>query len=221
MAYTLYYHPLSSYCQKVVVALYESGTPFEPKLVNLGDAAERATFVRLWPIGKFPVLRDEDRGLTIPESTIIIEYLAQHHAAAATLVPSDPDLALRVRALDRFFDLCVHSRMQAIVGDRLRPADSKDPFGVADARAKLGTAYDVIERDLAAKTSASKPWTAGDSFTMADCAAAPALFYANLVQPFGATHPHLAGYFARLSERPSFKRAVEEAKPYFNLFPQE
>jgi len=216
MPYTLYYHPLSSYCQKVVVALYESGTPFTPKLVNLGDAADRAAFVKLWPIGKFPVLRDEDRGLTIPESTIIIEHLAQNHATAAALVPSDPGLALRVRAQDRFFDLHVHNHMQAIVGDRLRPADSKDPLGVTQARAKLGTAYDVIERDMASKT-----WAVGESFTMADCAAAPALFYANLVQPFGATHPHLAGYFARLSERPSFKRAVEEAKPYFKFFPQE
>jgi glutathione S-transferase len=221
MAYTLYYHPLSSYCQKVVVALYESSTSFEPKLVNLGDAADRAAFVKLWPIGKFPVLRDEDRGLTIPESSIIIEHLAQHHSAAATLVPSDPGLALRVRAQDRFFDLYVHSQMQAIVGDRLRPADSKDPFGVAQARTKLGTAYDVIERDMASRVSASKTWAVGDSFTMADCAAAPALFYANLVQPFGATHPHLAGYFARLSDRPSFKRAVEEAKPYFKLFPKQ
>jgi glutathione S-transferase len=215
MPYTLYYHPLSSYCQKVVVALYESGTPFTPKLVNLGDAADRAAFVKLWPIGKFPVLRDEDRGLNIPESTIIIEHLAQHHSAAAALVPADPGLALRVRAQDRFFDLYVHSQMQAIVGDRLRPADSKDPFGVAQARAKLGTAYDVIERDMASKT-----WAVGEDFTMADCAAAPALFYANLVQPFGAAHPHLAGYFARLSERPSFKRVVEEAKPYFKFFPQ-
>ena len=215
MPYTLYYHPLSSYCQKVVVALYESGTPFTPKLVNLGDAADRAAFVKLWPIGKFPVLRDEDRGLTIPESTIIIEHLAQNHSTAAALVPADPGLALRVRAQDRFFDLHVHSQMQAIVGDRLRPADSKDPFGVTQARAKLGTAYDVIERDMASKT-----WAVGEDFTMADCAAAPALFYANLVQPFGATHPHLAGYFARLSERPSFKRVVEEAKPYFKFFPQ-
>ena len=216
MPYTLYYHPLSSYCQKVVVALYESNTPFTPKLVNLGDAADRAAFVKLWPIGKFPVLRDEDRGLNIPESTIIIEHLAQNHSTAAALVPADPGLALRVRAQDRFFDLHVHNHMQAIVGDRLRPAGSKDPLGVAQARAKLGTAYDVIERDMASKT-----WAVGEDFTMADCAAAPALFYANLVQPFGATHPHLAGYFARLSERPSFKRVVEEAKPYFKFFPQE
>jgi glutathione S-transferase len=216
MAYTLYYHPLSSYCMKVVTALYESDTPFTPKLVNLGDAAERAAFIELWPIGKFPVLRDEDRGVTIPESTIIIEHLAQRHPAAAALVPSDPGLAMQVRAQDRFFDLYVHNRMQEIVGDRLRAADSKDPFGVAQARAKLATAYDVIERDMASKT-----WATGGSFTMADCAAAPALFYANLVLPFGTSHPHLAHYFARLSERHSFKRAVEEAKPYFKFFPKE
>jgi glutathione S-transferase len=216
MSYTLHYHPLSSYCQKVIVALYESDTPFTPKLVNLGDAAERAAFLKLWPIGKFPVLCDEDGELTIPESTIIIEHLAQHHPAAAALVPSDPKLALRVRAQDRFYDLHVHHHMQMIVGDRLRPAESKDPFGVAQARTKLGTAYDMIERDMASKT-----WAAGDSFTMADCAASPALFYANKVLPFGATHPHLAGYFDRLSERPSFKRVLEEAKPYLKFFPKE
>jgi len=216
MAYTLYYHPLSSYCMKVVTALYESGTPFTPKLVNLGDAADRAAFVKLWPIGKFPVLRDEDRGLTIPESTIIIEHLAQHHPAAAALVPSDPKLALQVRAQDRFYDLHVHNKMQDIVGDRLRPAESKDPFGVAQARTRLATAYDVLERDLV-----SKAWPIGDSFTMADCAACPALFYANKVQPFEASHPKLAAYFARLTERPSFKRVLEEAGPYMRFFPKE
>jgi glutathione S-transferase len=217
MPYTLHYHPLSSYCMKVVTALYESGTPFTPKLVNLGDAAERAALLKLWPIGKFPVLCDEDGGLIIPESTIIIEHLAQHHPAAAALVPpSDPKLALRVRAQDRFYDLHVHHHMQMIVGDRLRPAESKDPFGVAQARTKLGTAYDMIERDMAAKI-----WATGDSFTMADCAASPALFYANKVLPFGETHPHLARYFDRLSERPSYKRVLDEAKPYLKFFPKE
>jgi glutathione S-transferase len=216
MAYTLYFHPLSSYCMKVVTALYESGTPFTPKLVNLQDEAERAALLKLYPVGKFPVLRDEDRDLTVPESTIIIEHLAQHHAAAATLVPSDPDLALRVRAQDRFFDLYVHNQMQEIVGDRLRPANAKDPTGVAQARARLATSYDMIERDMATKT-----WAIGDQFTMADCSACPALFYANKVQPFEATHPNLTAYFARLSERLSFKRVLEEAEPYMKFFPKE
>jgi glutathione S-transferase len=216
MAYTLLYHPLSSYCMKVLTALYESGTPFTPKSVNLQDEAERAALIKLWPIGKFPVLRDEARDLTVPESTIIIEYLAQQYPAAAPLVPSDPKLALAVRAQDRFYDLYVHNQMQEIVGDRLRPANAKDPTGVEYARKRLATSYDMIERDMA-----SKSWAIGNQFTMADCAAAPALFYANKVQPFEATHPKLAAYFGRLKERPSFKRALEEAEPYMKFFPKE
>lgn len=216
MAYTLLYHPLSSYCMKVLTALYESETPFTPKSVNLQDEAERAALLKLWPIGKFPVLRDEDRDLTVPESTIIIEHLAQQHPAAAPLVPSDPKLALAVRAQDRFYDLYVHNQMQEIVGDRLRPANAKDPTGVEHARKRLATSYDMLERDMA-----SKAWAAGDKFTMADCAAAPALFYGNKVQPFEATHPKLAAYFGRLKQRPSFERALEEAQPYMKFFPAE
>jgi glutathione S-transferase len=221
MAYTLLYHPLSSYCMKVVTALYESGTPFTPKSVNLQDEAERAALLKLYPVGKFPVLRDEDRDLTVPESTIIIEHLAQQHPGAASLVPSDPKLALAVRAQDRFYDLYVHNQMQTIVGDRLRPANAKDPTGVAFARGRLATSYDMIERDMAGKTSAPKTWATGEQFTMADCAAAPALFYANKVQPFEDTHPKLLAYFTRLSERPSFKRALDEAEPYMKFFPNE
>lgn len=216
MAYTLLYHPLSSYCMKVVMALYESGTPFTPKNVNLQDEAERAALIKLSPIGKFPVLRDEERGLTVPESTIIIEHLAQQHPAAAPLVPSDPKLALAVRAQDRFYDLYVHNQMQEIVGDRLRPANAKDPTGVEYARKRLATSYDMLDRDMASRT-----WAIGDQFTMADCAAAPALFYANKVQPFEGTHPKLAAYFGRLKERPSFKRALDEAEPYMKFFPKE
>jgi glutathione S-transferase len=200
----------------VVTALYESGTPFTPKTVNLQDEAERAALVKLYPVGKFPVLRDEDRDLTVPESTIIIEHLAQQHPAAASLVPSDPKLALAVRAQDRFYDLYVHNQMQTIVGDRLRAANVKDPTGVAFARGRLATSYDMIERDMAGKT-----WATGEQFTMADCAAAPALFYANKVQPFEDTHPKLLAYFTRLSERPSFRRALDEAEPYMKFFPKE
>ena len=215
MAYTLYFHPLSSYCMKVLTALYESGTPFTPKSVNLQDEAERAALLKLSPIGKFPVLRDEDRDITVPESTIIIEHLAQHHPAAASLVPSDPALALRTRAQDRFFDLYVHNQMQAIVGDRLRPAGAKDPTGVTQARARLATSYDMVERDMATKT-----WSAGAQFTMADCAAAPALNYANMAVPLGYAFPHLSAYLARLKERPSFARALKEAEAYLSLLPR-
>jgi glutathione S-transferase len=215
MPLKLYYHPLSSYCHKVLIALYENGTPFETQLVNLGDAKERADFVKLWPIGKFPVIRDEARGQTIPESSPIIEYIARYYPGSAALVPQDAELAWQVRARDRFLDLYVHNEMQKVVGDRLRPADKKDPYGVDQARARIATCYDMLERDLASKT-----WIAGDSFTMADCSAAPALFYANKVQPFEGTHPNLNAYFGRLLDRPSYKRTLEEAKPYFHMFPQ-
>jgi glutathione S-transferase len=214
MSLKLYFHPLASFCQKVLIALYENDTPFEPHLVDLGDATSNAAFKQLWPIGKMPVLRDDARDRTIPESSIIIEYLAQHYPGRTRLVPADPDLALRTRLRDRFYDLYVQEPMQKVVTDRLRPAGAHDLHGVAQAKALLQTAYGLIERDMAAN-----PWAMGDEFGMADCAAAPALFYANLVVPFGDTHPNAARYLGRLMERPSFARTVEEARPYFALFP--
>lgn len=216
MSLTLYFHPLSSFCQKVLIALYENETPFTPHLVDLGNDASRAVLLKLWPIGKFPVLRDEARNQTIPESNIIIEYLAQHYPGRVPLIPRDANGALRTRLDDRFYDLYVNMTMQAIVGDRLRPAGQKDPYGVAQAKTRLQTVYGMIEQDMAAKT-----WACGEAFTMADCAAAPALFYANEVQAFADTHPNVAAYFARLMARPSFARAVAEAKPYFHLFPKQ
>jgi glutathione S-transferase len=215
MSLKLYLHPLSSYCQKVLIALHENGTPFAPHIVNLGDEKSRAELVKFWPIGKFPVLRDEARDRTIPESTTIIEYLDLHYPGRTRLIPADPDLARQTRFHDRFFDLHLHVHMQTVVGDRLRPAGSKDPFGVEQARARIATAYGMIDGEMA-----SKVWAMGDAFTMADCAAAPALFYANLVVPFGDTHKNVAAYFGRLLQRPSFARAVDEAKPYFHMFPK-
>jgi glutathione S-transferase len=215
MTLRLYFHPLSSFCQKALIALYENDTPFEPHIVDLGEETSRAAFLKIWPIGKFPVLRDEARGLTVPESTIIIEYLAQHFPGRSALVPADAELARQTRLADRFYDLYVSEPMQKIVGDRLRPADQKDPLGVEQARARLQTAYGIIESEVREKT-----WAVGEDFTMADCASAPALFYANLVAPFGETHRNTAAYFGRLMERPSFARAVKEAKPYFHFFPR-
>jgi glutathione S-transferase len=214
MSLKLYFHPFSSYCQKVLIALYENDTAFEPRIVDLTDAAENAAFKRLWPIGKFPVLRDDASALTIAESTIIIEYLAQHYPGATRLIPADPDLARECRARDRFYDLHVHQHMQTIVGDRLRPAGKKDPFGVEQAKSRLETAFGMIDAEMAGKT-----WAMGDAFSMADCAAAPALYYANLLVPFGKTHKNLAAYFGRLMARPSFARAVKEAEPYRAFFP--
>jgi glutathione S-transferase len=215
MSLTLHYHPLSSYCHKVLVALYENGAPFTPHLVELQKQESREAFLKLWPVGKFPVLHDDARGETVPESSIIIEYLDRHYPGRTRLIPDDRDLAWRVRLRDRFYDLYIHQPMQAIVGDRLRPADSKDPFGVEQARARMRTAFDIADAEMATRT-----WAAGESFGLADCSACPALFYADLVLPFADTHKHLAAYFARLKARPSFARVIEEAKPYFHLFPK-
>src|SRR5690606_2490891 len=215
MSLTLYFHPLSSFCHKVLIALYETETPFEPHIVDLQDETSRSDFQKIWPIGRFPVLRDAARDLTLPESSIIIEYLAQHHPGRTRLLPADADVARETRLRDRFFDLYVQVPMQKIVGDRLRPAGRKDPHGVEEARRLLGTALDLIEQDMAART-----WAVGDAFTMADCAAAPALFYADQVMPFGDSHRHVAAYLTRLMERPSYARVLEEAKPYFGLFPE-
>jgi glutathione S-transferase len=214
MSLKFHFHPLASFCQKVLIALYENGTPFEPHVVDLSNAAATAAFRKLWPIAKMPVLRDEARDRTIPESSIIIEYLAQHYPGPTALLPADPDLALRTRLGDRFYDLYVHDPMQRIVGDRLRPAGKNDPHGVDAAKAMLRTAYDMIEDDMA-----SRIWAMGDAFTMADCAAGPPLFFANKLVPFGDSHRHVAGYFERLTKRPSFARTLAEAEPYMEFFP--
>jgi len=215
MSLKLYFHPLSSFCHKVLIALYENDTPFEPILVDLGNETSRSEFKKVWPIGKFPVLRDDARDRTVPESTTIVEYLAQHYPGKTKLVPADADLARQTRFRDRFFDLHVHMHMQKVMGDRRRPDGKKDPHGVEDAKVRMRTAYDMIEEDMATKT-----WAMGDAFTMVDCAAAPALFYGNMALPFGDTHKNLAAYFGRLMERPSFARALREAQPYFALIPK-
>jgi glutathione S-transferase len=215
MSLKLYYHPLSSFCWKALIALYENDTPFEPVFVDLADAQSAAAFRKVWPIGKFPVLRDEARDRTVPESSIIIEYLAQHHPGRVRLVPEDPDLARQARLYDRFLDQYIGMSIQRIVGDRLRPADKHDPLGVEEARRMLRTALDMVDHDMRSRT-----WAAGDAFGMADCAAAPALFYADKVMPFAETHGHAMAYLGRLKQRPSFARTLKEAEPYFNLFPE-
>jgi glutathione S-transferase len=215
MSLTLYLHPLASFCQKALIAFYENGTPFTPHIVNLGDEAQRTALQKLWPVGKFPVLRDEARGQIVPESSIIIEYLDRYYPGPAPLLPGDADLAWQTRLRDRFYDLYVHEPMQRIVGDRLRPRASADPFGVEEARARLRSSYDIIDRE-----TANCQWAMGDRFTLADCAAAPALFYANKVLPFGETHQNVAAYFDRLSARPSYARVLKEAEPYLKMFPQ-
>jgi glutathione S-transferase len=215
MSLELYFHPFASFCQKVLIAFYENDTPFAPHIVDLGDATSSAEFKKIWPIGKFPVLRDTAKDRTVPESSIIIEYLAQHYPGRTQLVPADADLARQMRMRDRFYDLYVNAPMQKIVTDRLRPAGKNDPHGVEEARALLTTASGMIEREMETKT-----WVMGDAFSMADCAAAPALFYANMVAPFGDTYSNTARYLGRLMERPSFARVLEEARPYQAIFPE-
>ncbi len=214
MSLKFFFHPLASYCQKVLIALYENDTQFEPHLVDFSNEASAAAFRKLWPVAKMPVLRDETRDRTIPESSIIIEYLAQHYPGPTSLIPADAELALQTRLCDRFYDLYVHDPMQRIVGDRLRPAGKTDPYGVEAARAQLLKSYGMIDAEMAART-----WAMGDAFTLADCAAGPPLFFANKLIPFGESHGNLAGYFERLTKRPSFARSLAEAEPYMKFFP--
>ena len=216
MSLTLHYHPLSSFCWKALIALYENDTSFEPRLVDLGNETERAALLKLWPIGKFPVLRDDAKDRTIPESSIIIEYLDNHYPGRTRFIPADPKLALQTRLRDRFYDLYVHLSVQKIVGDRLRLEGKKDPHGVEEAKARIQSCYGMIDKEVAAKT-----WAMGEAFSLADCAASPALFYASKVMPFGDTHKNVMAYFNRLKARPSFARVIKEAEPYFAMFPQE
>ena len=215
MTLTLHFHPLSSYCQKVLIALYENGTPFEKQIVNLGDTDSAAAFRKLWPVGKMPGLHDSSGDRAIPESSIIIEYLQQHYPGGAALIPAEPAAALNTRLADRFYDLHVHDPMQRIVGDKLRPADKRDPYGVEAAKAILRSSYGIVDREMAPH---KRTWAIGAAVTLADCAAAPPLFFANKLVPFDE-HKHLAAYFDRLSQRPSVARAFSEAEPFLKFFP--
>jgi glutathione S-transferase len=212
---TLYMHPLASFCQKVLIALYENDTPFTPHVVDLMDEAQSAAFKKIWPIRKFPVLRDETAKRAIPESTTIIEYLAQRHPGRTKLIPADAEAAFEARARDRFYDLHVHMVMQKIIGDRMRPQGQNDKTGVEEAQSALHTALGIAEKDMATRT-----WATGEAFSMADCAAAPTLFYVNMaVTPLAEAYPNLAAYLGRLTQRPSYARALEEAKPFLKYVP--
>jgi glutathione S-transferase len=216
MSLTLHFHPLSSFCWKTLIALYENGVPFTPNLVDLGNPAERAALLKLWAIGKFPVLQDDARGDIVPESSVVIEYLDRHYPGATRLIPDAADRALQTRLRDRFYDLYVHLPMQKIMGDRLRPDGKQDPHGVEEARAQLRASYAMIEQQMAGGR-----WAMGDDFSLADCAAAPSLFYGSMVVPFGDGQKNVAAYLERLKARPSFARVIREAEPYFNMVPKE
>ncbi len=215
MTLKLYFHPLSSFCHKVLVALYENATPFEPVVVDFFNEESAARHKAMWPIGKIPVLHDEARDRVVPETSIIIEYLAQHYPGRTNLVSNDADMARQIRLRDRFYDLYVNVPMQKVVVDRLRPEGRNDPFGVEEAKGVLKTAYDMIDKDMAGKS-----WVMGEDFTMADCAAAGALFYANSQVPMPATHKNAAAYLDRLLARPSYARVMKEAEPYFKMIPK-
>lgn len=214
MALTLYLHPLASFCHKVLVALYENGTAFTPVTVDLGDPGDTAAHLARWPVGKIPVLHDDVANRIVPETSIIVEYVQAHAPGPAPMLPADPEARLEARLWDRFFDHHVAVPMQKIVLDRIRPEGGRDPLGVADARAALDTAYAMIDGQLAAR-----PWAAGEAFTLADCAAAPALFFASIVHPIPAELAHAHAYLDRLVTRPSFARVLAEARPWFDLFP--
>lgn len=200
---TLFYHPFASFCQKVMIGLYELDVSFEPHLVDLADPVAREEFARVWPFAKFPVLRDGDT--VIPESTLILEHLNRHYGS---LIPEGD--ALKCRLLDRVLDSYVQEPMQKVVLDRLRPEGQSDPFGVEQARQQLRASYAYLDTQIAS------PWALGDVFSMVDCAAAPALFYAHHAAPLT---PTLRAYLERLQGRPSFARVLDEARPYFKNFP--
>ena len=214
MALTLFIHPLASFCHKVLIALYENETPFDTQIIDFADPGSTAALLDRWPVGKIPVLHDAGSGMTLPETSIIIEYLQQHWPGPIRLIPDDPEQALQVRLWDRFFDLYVSVPMQKIVTDRIRPVGSSDPFGVAEARSTLDQAYGMVNKQLSGRR-----WATGDDFTMADCAALPALFFASIVHPFASDQHHASSYLERLLQRPSVRRVLSEAQPYFNMFP--
>jgi glutathione S-transferase len=212
MSLALYGHPFSSYTQKVLIALYENNTQFEFRCIGADTPQHSAEWLRRWPLRKFPLLVDGER--SVVESSIIIEYLQLMHFGEAPLLPADPMAALEVRFFDRFFDLHVMDAMQIAVESALQRVPVKSEDGIVIARNRLERAYAWLEGRLSGRT-----WAIGANFSMADCAAAPSLFYADWTHPISEAYPALRAYRERLLARPSFARAVEEARPFRRLFP--
>lgn len=206
----LYAHPFSSYSQKVLVALYENDTPFEYR--SLEDPGANTELADLWPIKRFPLL--VDAGRTIIEASCIIEYLGIHRPGPVTLIPADVDAALEVRMMDRFFDNYLSTPQQRIIYDSLREESDRDPTGVAEARKSLETAYAWLDNRMA-----DREWATGERFSLADCGAAPFLFYADWIHRIDPAFRHVLDYRRRLLARPSFARAVDEARKYRHYFP--
>lgn len=212
MSLQLFFHPFSSYSQKALIALYENATPFTPRVLSPDDPATGAEFAARWPIGKFPVLVDGPA--TIMEATAVIEYLDATRPGPVRLVPPNPLQAAEVRMMDRVFDNYVSTPQQKLVHDALRQPHERDAKGVADARTALETAYAWLDERMS-----TREWAAADTFSLADCAAAPSLFYADWCHRIDARFTHLLAYRARLLARPSFARAVDEARPFRAYFP--
>jgi glutathione S-transferase len=210
MSLTLYAHPFASYCWKVLIALYENGTPFRYRMVDNAEAF--AELEELWPLKKFPVLKDGEA--SVIESSVIIEHLMFRHPGPTRLIPEGVEAALKVRFMDRFFDNYVMTPMQKLVSDSMRATGEHDSNGVAEARTMLDTAYGWLEKQLSQQS-----WAVGSHFTMGDCAAGPALFYSDWVHPIGEGFPGVRAYRTRLLARPSVARTVDEARPYRKLFP--
>ena len=203
----LYYFPISTYSHKALIALYEKNVPFEPEVANLGTAEGRAAYKKIYPLCKVPLLVT-DEGRHIPESSIVIEYLDTHFDAGPRLIPTDKALARQTRFMDRMFDLYVNEPFQTIFFDARKPEAERSPSHVARARERLDVMYEFLDKHLDKKI-----WALGDEFTLADCAAAPALAGARMVHPFDR-HANLTAYFGRLVERSSYARVVAEAKPW-------
>ena len=211
MSLLLYAHPFSSYCQKVLIALWADDTPFDYRMLDGQHSENMAEVRQRWPFGKFPLLVDD--GETVAESTPIIEHLQARHPGPNRWIP-DGEAGRRTRFLDRFFDTYVMGNMQKAGNDILRPADKRDPYGAELARTELNLAYDWLESNLG-----DGPWAIGDAFTLADCAAAPSLFYADGIEEIGPKRPRLAAYRARLLAHPIVSRAVDEGRPSRAIFP--
>jgi glutathione S-transferase len=205
-------HPFSSYTQKALIALYENATPFTFRMLSPEEPETGAEFAMLWPIKRFPIV--VDKGRTILEATTVIEYLEAHYPGKVPLIPRDPDLAVEVRMMDRMFDNYVMTPQGKCVWDALRSPEARDAQGVADAKAMLDTSYAWLDERMA-----ERQWAVGDSFSLADCAAAPSLFYADWTHAIPPRFANLHAYRARLLARPSFARAVDEARPYREFFP--
>lgn len=210
MTIEVFAHPFSSYCQKALIAFYENDIPFTYRMLE--DTGVGEELEALWPMKRFPILRE--KGRVVVEATILIEYLHVHHPGPVKLIPDDPEVAVEARMLDRFFDNYVMTPQGKFVFDALRPIENRDPYGVAEAQKMLDISYAWLDERMQGRT-----WAVGEEFTLADCAAAPSLFYADWTHRIPSQYANLISYRARLLERPSFARAVNEARPFRHYFP--